>query len=133
MSEKKSAIQDSFSALLRRAAGAATQIGESVKEQAEKGKDFIDEKFREREANEVFRKLGRKVYKLHSREELELPESCDKFIDALDNLLDADDSDDHDVVEEKPSEDNGVEEKSKESDTNEEKAEEVLEAKLVDE
>lgn len=100
MEEKKSSIQEKLSLLWGKATEAASQIGDSVKEQAERGKDFIEDKIREREANELYRKLGQKVYKLASRDELELPEVCEKYVNALDELLeDEDDVDDEDDLE----------------------------------
>ncbi|MFA5624000.1 MAG: hypothetical protein WC966_02935 [Bradymonadales bacterium] len=83
-SEQKSG--GAFSNLLNKVSGVADQITDAVKEKAEKGKDYIDDKFKAREILEVERKMGRKLYKLHKRGEITLPEAVAKHLEKLDEL-----------------------------------------------
>ena len=66
------------------------ELGNSAKEtlvdKAEQGKEAIEERMREREANEIYRQLGKKIYRLYKRNELTLPESCEKYAEKLDDL-----------------------------------------------
>ncbi len=95
MAENEPTMKDKFSSFL----SDATAIGknvlnkaqETVKETAKQGKEFVEEKKRDYDADKIYQKLGKKVYKLVSRDELTLPECCDKYIEALNELY-ADDS-----------------------------------------
>jgi len=87
-------LKGKISSLLSSATNIGRSVVETVKDTAEKGKEVVGEHIREREANETYRKLGKKVYKLVSRDELKLPESCQKYIEALDDLYADGDSDD---------------------------------------
>ena len=88
MSDVKETIKDTFSVLLNKAQTLGKTAVDTAKDAAEKGKTVVEEKLREREAERHFLKLGKKVYKLVKRNELTLPEACEKYIDALNELLD---------------------------------------------
>ena len=66
------------------------ELGNSAKEtitdKAEKGKEAVEEMMREREANDIYRQLGKKIYRLYKRNEITLPESCEKYAEKLDDL-----------------------------------------------
>lgn len=96
-------------------------VKENVKEGADKVQEIYEEHERERKADELYRKLGKKVYKLVSREELALPECCDKYLDSLKELLA--DAPAEDVKEEEAAEENKEEaaEETKEEEAAEEK------------
>ena len=79
-------VKNKLSSLLSMASEVGKSIAEQTKEAVEKGKDAIDEKLRENEADKVFTKLGRNVYKLVLRNEIQLPESCDKYIEAIKDI-----------------------------------------------
>ena len=93
MADVKETIKDTFSVILNKAQTLGKTAVDTAKDAAEKGKTVVEEKLREREAERHFLKLGKKVYKLVKRNELTLPEACEKYIDALNELLD--ESDDH--------------------------------------
>ena len=88
--KKEKSFGDRISSFLGSASKTASSLIDTATEKATEygkvGKDFIEEKFRERDANEIYRKLGKKIYTLVCRDEIQLPESCDKFIDALNDL-----------------------------------------------
>ncbi len=92
------------SAFCSKVADVAAEKTKEVREEAkvyfDKGADFIEEKRRERDAEEVYEKLGKKVYRLVSRGELTLPECCDKYIQSLNEILEDADAgkDDDDCV-----------------------------------
>ena len=87
MSESKTdSMKTMFNSLLSKAQTLGKTAVDNVKDVAEKGKEAFDEHLREREANEIYRKLGKKIYKLVSRDEMTLPECCDKYIEALNDL-----------------------------------------------
>jgi len=99
-------IKGTFSSLLSRASVLGNTVVEAVKDQAEKGKEVIEDKMREREADEIYRKLGKKVARLVKRGELELPECCQQYIEALEDLYGddksyADDADDKECCDKK--------------------------------
>ena len=91
---KKDSMKDMFNSFLSQAQAIAKTAVETAKDGVEKGKDIVEDHLREREANEIYRKLGKKVYKLVSRNELDLPECCSKYIEALADLYDEEDRDD---------------------------------------
>ena len=90
-------VKSKLSSLFSKATSVASEVGnnvyENVKETYEKGKDIVDEKIRENEADKVFTKLGRNVYKLVLRNEIQLPESCDKYIEAIKDIYGENDID----------------------------------------
>ena len=88
MADVKETVKDTFSVLLNKAQSLAKAAVETAKDAAEKGKIVVEEKLREREAERHFLRLGKKVYKLVKRNELTLPEACEKYIDALNDLYD---------------------------------------------
>lgn len=83
-------VKGTFSSILSKAQELASNAADSARGAAEKGKEAIEEHLREREANEIYRKLGKKVFKLVERNELELPDCCAKYIEALSELYDED-------------------------------------------
>lgn len=91
MADVKDTVKDTFSALLNKAQSLGKSAVETAKGAAEKGKEAVEEHLREREAAEIYRKLGKKVFKLVSRDELTLPESCEKYIEALKDLYEEED------------------------------------------
>ena len=88
MADVKETVKDTFSVLLNKAQSLGKAAVETAKDAAEKGKIVVEEKLREREAERHFLRLGKKVYKLVKRSELTLPEACEKYIDALNDLYD---------------------------------------------
>ena len=88
MADVKETVKYTFSVLLNKAQSLAKAAVETAKDAAEKGKIVVEEKLREREAERHFLRLGKKVYKLVKRNELTLPEACEKYIDALNDLYD---------------------------------------------
>ncbi|MCL2326455.1 MAG: hypothetical protein FWC40_08195 [Proteobacteria bacterium] len=92
-------LKGKISSLLSSATNIGRSVVETAKDTVEKGKEVVEEHIREREANETYRKLGKKVYKLVSRDELKLPESCQKYIEALDDLYADDNSGDEACAE----------------------------------
>lgn len=88
MADVKETVKDTFSVLLNKAQSLGKAAVETAKAAAEKGKIVVEEKLREREAERHFLRLGKKVYKLVKRNELTLPEACEKYIDALNDLYD---------------------------------------------
>lgn len=68
----------------------AKEISDVVQEKGgeviQQGKTLVDEKKRDYEMEKHFVKLGRAVYELVLRSELTLPESCEKYIEALKDL-----------------------------------------------
>ena len=88
MADVKETVKDTFSVLLNKAQSLCKAAVETAKDAAEKGKIVVEEKLREREAERHFLRLGKKVYKLVKRNELTLPEACEKYIDALNDLYD---------------------------------------------
>ena len=88
MADVKETVKDTFSVLLNKAQSLGKAAVETAKDAAEKGKIVVEEKLREREAERHFLRLGKKVYKLVKRNELTLPEACEKYIDALNDLYD---------------------------------------------
>ena len=88
--KKETSFSDRFSSFMDKASKTASSLFDSATVKAtEISKDVkgaVEEKIRERDANEVYRKLGKKVYTLVQRGELSLPESCDKYLDALNEL-----------------------------------------------
>ena len=99
--KKEFSFGDRFSSFMDKASKTAKSVFDTVKDQAgelyEDGKNAVEEKIRERDANEIYRKLGKKVYTLVQRDELQLPESCDKYIDALREMYTEDDDRDESV------------------------------------
>ena len=87
-------MKEKFSSLLNQAQELGKSAVETAKATAEKGKEAVEEHIREREANEIYRKLGKKVFKLATRGELQLPSECDKYLEALNELYDEGDKDD---------------------------------------
>ena len=81
-------VKEKLSSLLSSASELANTVGDKVKEGAEKVKDAADEKYRDIQADKIFEKLGKCVYKLSLRNEIQLPESCEKYIEALKDLYD---------------------------------------------
>ena len=81
-------VKGKLSSLLSSASELANTVGDKVKEGAEKVKDVADEKYRDIQADKIFEKLGKCVYKLSLRNEIQLPESCEKYIEALKDLYD---------------------------------------------
>lgn len=94
-------VKDTLQSLLNKAQEIGKAAVETAKDAAEKGKTAVEDHMREREANELYRKLGKKIYKLVSRNELQLPECCDKYIEALNDLY-ADDEQPADASGEQP-------------------------------
>ena len=88
MADVKETVKDTFSVLLNKAQSLGKAAVETAKDAVEKGKIVVEEKLREREAERHFLRLGKKVYKLVKRNELTLPEACEKYIDALNDLYD---------------------------------------------
>ena len=88
MADVKETVKDTSSVLLNKAQSLGKAAVETAKDAAEKGKIVVEEKLREREAERHFLRLGKKVYKLVKRNELTLPEACEKYIDALNDLYD---------------------------------------------
>ena len=88
MADVKETVKYTFSVLLNKAQSLGKAAVETAKDAAEKGKIVVEEKLREREAERHFLRLGKKVYKLVKRNELTLPEACEKYIDALNDLYD---------------------------------------------
>ena len=88
MADVKETVKDTFSVLLNKAQSLGKAAVETAKAAAEKGKIVVEEKLRDREAERHFLRLGKKVYKLVKRNELTLPEACEKYIDALNDLYD---------------------------------------------
>ena len=88
MADVKETVKDTFSVLLNKAQSLGKAAVETAKDAAAKGKIVVEEKLREREAERHFLRLGKKVYKLVKRNELTLPEACEKYIDALNDLYD---------------------------------------------
>ncbi len=88
MADVKETVKDTFSVLLNKAQSLGKAAVETAKDAAEKGKIVVEEKLREREAERHFLRLGKKVYKLVKRNKLTLPEACEKYIDALNDLYD---------------------------------------------
>ena len=86
--DKLGFVKDKLSSLLSSATELASTVGDKAKDGAEKVKDVLDEKYRDIQANKIFEKLGKCVYKLTLRNELQLPESCEKYIEALKDLYD---------------------------------------------
>ncbi len=95
MAENEPTMKDKFSSFLSDATAIDKNVlnkaQETVKETAKQGKEFVEEKKRDYDADRIYQKLGKKVYKLVRRDELTLPECCDKYIEALNELY-ADDS-----------------------------------------
>ena len=81
-------VKGKLSSFLNSASELADKVGDKVKEGAEKVKDVADEKYRDIQADKLFEKLGKCVYKLALRNEIQLPESCEKYIEALKDLYD---------------------------------------------
>ena len=79
-------IKGRFSSLISKATAIGNTVVDTVIEQAEKGKEAVGDKIRERDANEIYRKLGKKVARLAKRGEIELPECCKQQLDDLDEL-----------------------------------------------
>ncbi|GEM_PF-5911594 len=100
--KKEVSFSDRFSSFMDKASKTASSLFDSAAEKAtelnKNVKDAVEEKIRERDANEIYRKLGKKVYTLVRRDELQLPESCDKYIEALNELY-ADDEERDDSCE----------------------------------
>ncbi|MBO4351153.1 MAG: hypothetical protein J6A01_09450 [Proteobacteria bacterium] len=94
--KKEMSFGDRLSSFLGSASKTASSLFDSATVKAtELSKDVkgaVEEKIRERDANEIYRKLGKKVYTLVQRDELKLPESCDKYIEALGELYAEDDN-----------------------------------------
>lgn len=90
MAENEPTMKDKFSSFLSNATALGKSVvdtvQETVKDTAKQGKEFVEEKKRDYDADKIYQKLGKKVYKLVTRDELKLPESCDKYIEALDAL-----------------------------------------------
>ena len=84
-------LKGAFSSFLSKATEIGNSVAKVASEKFEEGKEFVDEKRREHEANEIYRKLGKKVTKLVKRGELTLPESCQQYVDAIDDLYGDDD------------------------------------------
>ena len=70
-------------------------VKESVVETAARGKEFVEDRRRDSKANDIYARLGKKVYKLVSRDEMTVPECCEKYIAELNELY-ADDAKDDD-------------------------------------
>ena len=92
-----SSIKGAFSSLFSKASEIGNSVAEIASKKFEEGKEFVDDKIRERDANEIYRKLGKKVCKLVKRGELSLPESCQQYIDAINDLYGDDACDDDDA------------------------------------
>lgn len=95
--KKEVSFSDKISSFLGSASKTVNSVFDTAAEKAnEIGKDVkgvVEEKMKEREASEIYRKLGKKVYTLVLRNEITLPESCDKYIDALKDLYPEEDRD----------------------------------------
>ena len=90
-------IKGAFSSFLSKASEIGSSVAGMASKKIEEGKELIDDKMRERDANEIYRKLGKKIAKLVKRGELSLPESCQQYIDALNDLYGDDACDDDDA------------------------------------
>lgn len=88
MSDVKETVKETIATIITKAQSLGQTAVETAKDAAEKGKAVVEEQLREREANKQFLKLGKKVYKLVKRNELTLPEACDKYIERLNDLYD---------------------------------------------
>ena len=97
---KKDSMKGMFNSFLSKAQTLGKSAVETAKDTGEKVRDVVEERVREYNANEIYRKLGKKVYKLVSRDELSLPECCDKYIEALNDLYDEEDERDDSVEQE---------------------------------
>ena len=82
----KDTIREKASSLFSSAKEIASSVKETVMDKAEKGKEAVEEMMREREANEIYRQLGKKIYRIYKRKEITLPEVCDKYVAKLDDL-----------------------------------------------
>ncbi len=89
MAEEKS-MTDTFKEKASSLLSSIREFGNSAKEtisdKAEKGKEAVEEMMREREANEIYRQLGKKIYRIYKRKEITLPDSCEKYVEKLDDL-----------------------------------------------
>ena len=70
MAEEKSmtnTLKEKASSLLSSASSFLNTAKETISDKAENGKESIEEHMREREANELYRQLGKKIYRLYKR------------------------------------------------------------------
>ena len=86
-------MKDKLSSFISKATEVGNMAYEKSKVVTEKTKDTVNEKLREIEADRVFMKLGKNVYKLVLRNEIQLPESCDKYIEAVKDIYGENDVD----------------------------------------
>ena len=101
MADFQDTLKEKFNSLLSSANSLRQSATETIKEGLETGKEKLQEFDRERRANDIYRSLGRKIYKLSSRGEIELPECCEKFIVALNELYaDAEEAEEAEDAEE---------------------------------
>ena len=86
MADFQDTLKEKFSSILSSANSLRQSATETIKESLETGKEKLQEWDRDRRANEIYENLGKKIYKLSNRGEIELPECCDKYIQALNEL-----------------------------------------------
>ena len=88
--ENESSIKDKLSSIFSNVITVSKSVFEDAKQTAIETsktlKDKADDFKREKEADEIYRKLGKKIYKLASRDEISLPECCEKYVAELDAL-----------------------------------------------
>lgn len=80
-------VSAKFARFVGRASGLLMQAGETVKEQATRGREVIEGKIRERDLQTHFQLLGKEVYKRVAAGEFELPPSLNENIDAITALI----------------------------------------------
>ncbi|MBQ1926504.1 MAG: hypothetical protein II767_10855 [Proteobacteria bacterium] len=86
MADFQDTIKEKFNSFLSSANTLRQSATETIKEGLETGKEKLQEWDRDRRANDIYQNLGKKIYKLSNRGEIELPECCDKYIQALNEL-----------------------------------------------
>ena len=97
MAEEKSmtdTLKEKASSLFSSIRELGNSAKETIVDKAEQGKEAIEERMREREANDIYRQLGKKIYRLYKRNEVTLPESCEKYAEKLDDLYGENEPDD---------------------------------------
>ena len=96
MADFQDTIKEKFNSFLSSANTLRQSATDTIKEGLETGKEKLQEWDRDRRANDIYQNLGKKIYKLSNRGEIELPECCDKYIQALNELYADDEAEEND-------------------------------------
>ncbi len=85
--EHRDDLQAKLSDFFQQTSKMILQLGDTVRDQAAKSRELIEDKMKERELNQHFKNLGREVFRLVSAGRLTLPSEFDTRLDDIRALV----------------------------------------------